>query len=253
VGCQSTSEVTQGPQSIVNGNIFASNISLPDVPRAPEGLSPITASGTYSSGSNNGGRCMVDNSKTPAVTHCLLGNINLSESEEVEFNTTNGPMQLYLQCDPQNNSPCSGPNITLSGNAAIKHCKNGSCTATASDPTELALFGNPARTSEACSQTIGLSGGSSATVMFAYLPDACGGIHGGSSNPDLVGALWVKSFGPVGSSSNRAELLVPDDMGARVFTRFGNSFALSIRDFVAIGINNWASFQMPQSATGMFR
>ena len=253
VGCQNPSEVTQGPQSIVNGNIFASNISLPDVPRAPAGLSPITASGTYSSGSNNGGSCMVDNSKTPAVTHCLLGNINLSGSEEVEFNTTNGPMQLYLQCDPQNNSPCSGPNITLSGNAAIKHCKNGSCTATASDPTELALFGNPARASEACSQTIGLSGGSSATVMFAYLPDACGGIHGGSSNPDFVGALWVKSFGPVGSSSNRAELLVPDDMGARVFTRFGNSFALSIRDFVAIGINNWASFQIPPAASGMFR
>lgn len=253
VGCQNPSEVTQGPQSIVNGNIFASTISLPDVPRAPAGLSAITESGTYISGSSNGGSCMVDTSKTPAVTHCLLGNINLSGSQEVEFNTTNGPMQLYLQCDPQNNSPCAGPNITLSGNAGIKHCKNNSCTTTANDPTELALFGNPARTSEACSQTIRISGGSNATVMFAYLPDACAGINGGSSNPDLVGALWVKSFGPVGSSSNRAELLVPDDMGARVFTRFGNSFALSIRDFVAIGINNWASFQMPQSAAGMFR
>jgi hypothetical protein len=246
VGCENINEVTQGPNS-EPVKIFASNISLPDVPRVPAGLTPITKPGTYSSGSINDGSCLVESSKTPPVTHCRLGNIDLSGSNaSINFDTSKGPMQLYLQCDPINNTPCSGPNISLSGAAGI-------CSTTTIDPTELALFGNHARETTSCSQTVSLSGGSNATVMFAYLPDACGGINGGSSNPDLVGALWLKSFGPIGSSSNRAELLVPDDMGARVFTRFGNSFALSIRDFVAIGINNWASFQMPPPASGMFR
>ena len=68
----------------MNGNIFASNISLPDVPRHPVGLSPdnsITAPGNYSSGNNHGGKCLIDTSKTPPITHCMLGNIDLKGSE----------------------------------------------------------------------------------------------------------------------------------------------------------------------------
>lgn len=256
VGCENISEVTQGTNS-ARVKIFASNISLPDVPRVPAGLTPITEPGTYISGSTNDGSCRVDRSKIPAITHCRLGNIDLRQSEaSITFDTSNGPMQLYLQCDPIDNTPCSGPNI-FSGAAGIKHCKASNCSTRETDPTELALFGNSARETTSCSQTVSLSGdGANPTAMFAYLPDACGGINGGTR---LVGALWLKSFapvdpvGPVESSANRAELEVPNDMGARVFTRFGSSFALSIRDFVAIGINNWASFQMPQSATGMFR
>ena len=254
VGCKNISEVERGPGLAESDvNIFASNISLPDVPRAPSGLTPITKPGTYRSGSTNDGSCLVDSSKIPPVTHCRLGNIKRGELEEnsIKFDTINGPMQLYLQCDPIDNTPCSGPNIDLSGSAGIKHCKDTNCSTATIDPTELALFGNPARQAASCSQTVILSGGTNGTGIFAYLPDACGGIDGRSSNPDLVGALWMKSVDHVGL--NRAELLVPDDMGARVFTRFGNSFALSIRDFVAIGINNWASFQMPQPASGMFR
>ena len=271
VGCESISEVTQGPQSVVNGNIFASNISLPAVPKYPAGLSPsnaITEPGTYASGNTHGGKCLVENNKSPAITHCMLGDIDLRGSEELIFDTTSGPMQLYLQCMPAANGWCAGPDITLGGNGGIRHCKSGNCSSTTIDPTELALFGNPdiqipAGENPVCNydskgrskgrQSVKLGGGSQATIMFAYLPDACGGINGGSSDPDILGSLWLKSFGPVGSSSNRAEIRVPDDMGARVFTRFGNSFALSVRDFVAIGINNWASFQMPPPASGMFR
>lgn len=280
IGCASSSDVTQGPRSVVNGSIYASEISLPDVPLAPVGLSPsnaITGPGTYTAGSSNGGKCLVDTARTPAITHCILGNINLTGSQQLTFDTSNGPMQLYLQCDPRG-SWCSGPNINLGGTTSIRHCKAGNCAATTFDPTELALFGNPVRElpqsvkdagSTICgavsydsqkgkwldsgSQQILLGGGSQALVMFAYVPDACGGINGGSANPDVFGALWFKSFGPVGSNSNSAELRVPDDMGAKVFTRFGTGYALSVRDFVAIGINNWASFQMPPSASGMFQ
>jgi len=267
IGCESDAEVTQGPNSVVNGNIFASNVSLPDVPRHPTGLSPdnpITAPGTYASGNNHGGKCLIDNSKRPPITHCMLGNIDLKGSQELVFDTTNGPMQLYLQCKPAASGWCQGPNINLGGQGGIRHCTNGNCSSTTIDPTALALFGNPDAAipvgeTPACGydskggslgrQSVKLGGGSQATVMFAYLPDACGGINGGSSDPDILGALWLKSFGPIGSSSNRAEIRVPDDMGARVFTRFGTGFAISIRDFVAIGINNWGSFQMPPTRT----
>jgi len=266
VGCASKTEVTQGPNSVVNGNIFASDISLPDMPSAPAGLSPsnaISQPGTYASGSTHGGKCYVETSKSPPITHCILGEINLQGNNQLVFDSTNGPMQLYLQCNPSGFTWCSGPNITLGGQGGIRHCKNGSCTSSTIDPTELALFGNPVRQNPSypttplsqtpCSQTVRLGGGSQATVMFGYLPDACGGINGGSANPDVLGALWFKTFGPVGSNSNSAELAVPDDMGALVFTRFGTGYALSIRDFVAIGINNWASFQMPPNASAMFQ
>ena len=270
VGCESIAEVTQGPNSVVNGNIFASTISLPDVPTYPAGLSPdnpITAPGTYASGSIHGGKCLVDNSRSPSITHCMLGNIDLQGSKELIFDTTNGPMQLYLQCKPGANGWCSGPNINLGGQGGIRHCSHGNCTSTTIDPTALALFGNPDAAvpvgeSPDCGydsngrslgrQSVKLGGGSQATVMFAYLPDACGGIKGGSSDPDILGAVWLKTFGPIGSSSNRAEIRVPDDMGARVFTRFGPGFALSIRDFVAIGINTWGSFQIPPAAPSIF-
>jgi hypothetical protein len=251
-------------------------MSMPDVPQMPEELRSkpgITGDEALNDDETNepDGIITINASTTTnpnciqkdGITHCRLGKIALSGSTVIRFKTDSGPFRLYAQCTNPNSSSCTGPDISISGSAGIQQCKGTVCSGASLDSSALALFGNTKRDGDACSQSLTLSGGSTAARLFVYAPDACAGINGGKTanceqddptthaNCDVIGALWLKNFN--GSNSNGAQMFVPDDMGSQIFTRFGTSFALSIRDFVAIGINNWGSFQMPPPASSMFR
>jgi hypothetical protein len=226
---------------VVTGNVFVgANITLPPVPQFPSGLTAtpaeITDTTALVSRSVNGGRCAVD---AALITHCRITTIDLSgnQKKQLSIDTTAGPMRLYV----------SG-NISLAGRAALVH----------SGPMQnLAIYGNPRDANDDNDQTVTLSGGANGGTMFVYFPDATVQINGGSRNPaecdstddvclggDIRGAVWAKVWN--GSSSNEAQLVVPHDMGPLMFGYFGPQFALSIRDYVALGSNAWGSFmQVP--------
>ena len=243
--------------SDVDGKIFLGKISTPDVPVFPPSLTPfvttksitntttITASSTPTTStgtSNNGGMCATDTS-SPPITHCLINSIDLQGQKVLTVDTTAGPVRLYV----------SG-NISASGQAGINHT---------GEPARLGLFGNPISSDSRCSsdpsfhnQTVTLAGTSKPTKaagLFAYFPCAQMGINGGAQataqctadgecgGGDVYGALWTKTWN--GSASNQAQLVVPKDMGSQLLENFGTSFAISIRDYVALGINSWRGFQ----------
>ncbi|NDD69494.1 MAG: hypothetical protein EBZ29_08940 [Synechococcaceae bacterium WB9_4xC_028] len=115
-------------------------------------------------------------------------------------------------------------------------------------------------------QLVNLAGGSQVTGLWAYFPDGTVGIKGGNNNDpeycdaitgecfggEILGAVWAKSWGGTkdlkgaGSSSGVAELVVPSDMGTQLFNRYGPSYALGIRDYVALGVTHWSSFTQSQ-------
>jgi len=256
---QSEAETAVGAlaNSDVDGKIFLGKISTPDVPTFPSSLRPfvtaksitnttlISASNTATTSagtSNNGGICATDTS-TPPITHCLINSIDLQGQKVLTVDTTSGPVRLYV----------SG-NISASGQAGISH---------GGEPGKLGLFGNPISSDSRCSsdptfsnQSVTLAGTSKPTKaagLFAYFPCASMGINGGAQataqctpdgecgGGDVYGALWTKIWD--GSSSNQAQLVVPKDMGSQLLENFGTSFAISIRDYVALGINSWRGFQ----------
>jgi hypothetical protein len=243
--------------SDVDGKIFLGKISTPDVPTFPTTLLPFVAAGTISNSttisasntptissatSNNSDMCATDTS-TPRITHCLINSINLQGQKVLTVDTTAGPVRLYV----------SG-NISASGQAGISH---------AGEPGKLGIFGKPISSDSRCSsdpnffnQTVTLAGSSNpskAAGVFAYFPCASMGINGGAQataqctpdgecgGGDVYGALWTKIWD--GSSSNQAQLVVPKDMGSQLLENFGTSFAISIRDYVALGVNSWRGFQ----------
>lgn len=216
-------EVNQGPNSVVNGNIFGGQIPLPSIP-APPTSTPTTGpavnnSATFTAGSNNNGACLVSS----GTTYCRISSVDLNGGNKtLTFNTLAGPIRVYV----------SG-SFKVSGNARIIHTQT---------PDKLIIFGNPADSISANDQTVVLSGGSSAINAFIFMPDANVGINGGSSTPDLLGAIWAKTFGVAGSSSNNADIQVPDGMGGLLTDSLGDSFNISIRDYAAAGTSYWSSY-----------
>jgi hypothetical protein len=256
---QSEAETAVGAlaNSDVDGKIFLGKISTPDVPIFPASLKPyvtskaisnattITASSTPTTStatSNNNGMCATDSS-APPITHCLISSINLQGQKVLSIDTTAGPVRLYVSGD-----------ISASGQAGIYH---------PGEPGRLGLFGNPISSDSRCSsdptfvnQNVTLAGASKPTKaagLFAYFPCGKMGINGGAQataectpdgecgGGDIYGALWTKTWN--GSASNQAQLVVPKDMGSQLLENFGTSYAISIRDYVALGINSWRGFQ----------
>lgn len=123
-------------------------------------------------------------------------------------NPTGDPVYLYV----------SG-NITLNGNGGMLNTGS---------PERFAIFGNPADPNNArTDQQFTISGGSSTSNVFIFAPDARVGINGGSSDPDIRGAVWAKVWN--GSSSNNAEIRVPDNMNQLVANAFGTTFDIGRR------------------------
>ncbi len=236
------------PNSDVDGKIFIGLISTPDVPTFPTSLrSSVTAQSingtkTITAGNNNGGMCATDTS-TPAITHCLVSKIDLKGQSILSIDSTAGPVRLYVSGD-----------VSAGGQAGITH--NG-------EAGRFGLFGNPISSNASCSsdpnftnQTVTLAGTSKpskAANVFAYFPCGSMGINGGAQatayctsdgecgGGDVSGALWTKRWN--GSASNQAQLVVPKDMASQLLEYYGTSYAISVRDYVALGINNWRGFQ----------
>jgi hypothetical protein len=210
------SAIGKGPNSEIDGNIFVADPQLPLLPTAPAtACSVITlASGTPCSvnlGSVGGGGGnnplpsqlprLVDAAthKSGQPYHYVINNLDIGNNVIHVTTTTSDPIYLYVSGD-----------VSLNGNGGIAHTGS---------PELLRLYGKPADANNANDQTITISGGSSTSNMFIYAPDATVGINGGSQDPDIQGAVWAKAWN--GSSSNNAEIRVPDNMP----TLLGGSFS----------------------------
>ena len=221
---QLSSQVNQLSQSTVNGSLFGGSIPLPPIPSTPSNFpatgEDIKSTKTYTSGTSNGGFCVTPTNEN--VTYCRIKSINLKSSDTLTFvGTSTTPMRVYIDED-----------VSMSGNSRIIH--NGS-------PENLAIFGHAADSNSSNDQQFVLNGGSTATSAFIYMPDGCVGINGGSSNPDLIGAIWAKQYGETcGSSSNNGDILIPDGMGGLLTNTLGDTYNVSIRDFAAAGIKSWS-------------
>jgi hypothetical protein len=112
----------------------------------------------------------------------------------------------------------------MGGSAEIVH---------SGSPERFRIYGNPADNDNGNDQSFTLNGGSSTTNLFIYAPDATVAINGGSSNPDISGAVWVKTWD--GSNSNNAEISVPSNMGSLL----GTGLRATFRSAATSAANYW--------------
>ena len=124
-------------------------------------------------------------------------------------------------------------NISLSGSTNIVHTGRA---------VDLTLSGLPESADGSCTstQTVTLSGGSAGSNLFAHFPCGTVGIDGGAgAGGDITGAVWAKEWN--GSSGNGAQLVVPDDFPFDLSQTKGDAYAVSINEYIAIGVNDWVS------------
>lgn len=152
-----------------------------------------------------------DTPSADGAYHYDVSAIELKGNDDpIEIDTTDAPVYFYVSGD-----------ITMSGNATIKHICTGtanSCGAygTDSDGTSLGsphrfhIYGKADDGDATYDQEFTLNGGATPTNVFIHAPDARMGINGGRSNPDIRGAVWVREWN--GSNSNNAEIVVPNAM-----------------------------------------
>lgn len=262
-------------QRQVDGEVFIGPIDLPLVPARPTSLNGKAPGAITSSLTLKGGElpttgslsnsCVVTEQGGHKTTSCLISRINLSgggnnSSSTLTVDSTNGSVRLYVT----GAGGSSSPSVDFSGQAGIKHIRRNSKTGN-QEPglaADLALLGNASDSDNSNDQLVNLAGGATVTGLWAYFPDGTVGIKGGNNNDplycdsitgscfggEIVGAVWAKSWGGTkdlngsGSSSATAQLVVPSDMGTQLFNRFGPSYALGIRDYVALGVSQWSSF-----------
>ncbi|ATS19414.1 hypothetical protein BRW62_12520 [Parathermosynechococcus lividus PCC 6715] len=190
-----------------------------------------------------------------------VNDINLSGNNNLTINTSRWPVRLFV----------SG-NISLSGQAGIRNicrpspnsspspdsddtCRRGAKMGLPSEvipcgkntrcsigtPDRLRIYGNPPDPNNAVTdQQFTLSGGSTAGSLFVYAPDAKVGINGGSSSPDIVGAVWAKEWN--GSNSNNAEIYVPDRLPEDLGEAYQNSSIVVARTTEASNWNRLAQY-----------
>lgn len=170
-----------------------------------------------------------------------INKIDLKGNERVAFDTSKYAVRLYV----------SG-NISLSGNAGIDNtCSPDSSTCGTGanmglptgvgTPDRLRIYGNPPDPNNMkTDQEFTLSGGATAGSLFVYAPDAKVGINGGSREPDIVGAVWAKEWN--GSSSNNAEIRVPDRLPEALGGAYANASIVVARTTEASNWNRLAQY-----------
>lgn len=262
VVCTSCTNVN--PDMNVLGDLSRSNflygfVPWPAVPLPPAGLSPwavqLKSTDPPAQRQIRAGQertvsgkkvCLVD---SDGVTHCLISDIRLVGSNAVTLKViqpgaADVPRQvrLYLQGD-----------LRLGGSASLcQALDDGSADPPclgAGDPSSLSasdlmLFGQPESSCPggAVTQSVDLRGGAQALRMFAFLPCADIQVHGGSSVPDLRGAIWARSY-LLSGNNNNVEIHVPPDLAGSLKEVYGPDFSLSIRRPVAVGSNRWSSHE----------
>ena len=230
--------------AVIDGNIYLGAIDQPPVPTYPNDLEPIdnplsinnravTIKGgdqaTYQDA------CQSDGS----ITHCVLSDINITgKGKFLTLDTTLQPIRLYV----------SGDIDIKGGDAGIKHIRF-DAIANDDDFARVGLFGVPQSncensdpTKDNPQQILKIAGvNSDSSKLFAYLPCGEAQIMGGAGKSAIIGALWAWNY--AGSSSNVASITVPDEAGSSLFKEMGASYSISIRDYVALGVNSWRSFE----------
>lgn len=199
--------------------------------------------------------CLVD---AAGITHCRIRRIRIQGNESNTLKIVYPPsrsasrqVRLYIEGD-----------VTLSGNSRIcQAVYTGSpypATDSSVDPPcldnpeltglnssfyglrsrDLLIFGNPD-----CSinQNLTLNGGPQTLHLFAYVPCSDVTINGGSSTPDIYGAVWAKTYTPSGSQN--VDIWVPPDLSSDLETIYGGSFTITLRRPVALGSNRWSSYE----------
>ncbi|WP_299489022.1 hypothetical protein [Acaryochloris sp. IP29b_bin.137] len=185
--------------SVVQGQIYVRDVIWPPVPAIPSGAMNVSISGATSFPRTG------DTVGTNGAYHYQVSDITLSGSDQVTVDTTSAPIYFYVTGD-----------IDISGQAALAH----TCSGTANNcgtygsglgsPERFRIYGNADDGDSFSDQDFTLNGGATATNVFIHAPDARMGINGGSSNPDIQGAIWVREWD--GSSSNTAEIKIPNAM-----------------------------------------
>ena len=233
-----------GKNGVVDGNIYLGAIDQPAVPTYPDSLpaiaNPLTINNTaitIKGGDPNTyqNACQSDGT----TTHCVMSDITLSGNGDIlTLDTTDQPIQLYV----------SGDVDISGGRAGISHMRSGAI-ADDEDFARVGLFGVPASNcandnpdDDDPQQTLKIAGrNDDSSKLFVYLPCGEAQIMGGAGASAILGVLWAWIYD--GSSSNVASITVPDEAGSIMFEEMGASFSLSIRDYVALGVNSWRSFE----------
>jgi hypothetical protein len=195
---------------VVQGKIYVRNVIWPTMPTVPAS----STTGTYYLTSDiTDDMTLPRSGDTPDASgnyNYKVSNIDLAgDDKSLTINTSTSPQRRV-------NLFVTG-NLSVSGNAKINH--------STSNAGNFRIYGNPADSDDTNDQSFTLSGGSTTTDLFVYAPDATIGINGGSNSPDFRGAVWTKTWN--GSSSNNAEISVPDDMPTYIGDLYNSTFSIS--------------------------
>lgn len=234
----------------------------------------VAPASTGSITTSNGGMCATD-VPDPAIadgqpiTYCIASSIVLSNTEQLEIDTTNGPVKLYVT-----------GNVDVGGQRSIQQTRT---DGEATSAFRLGLFGlnqtecSTARESDSdFQQQVSLAGVSKtkggeapkAANLFVHFPCGKVGISGGAQSEaecnttdptitpdnategqipygdcgggDVRGVVWAEEWD--GSNSNNAQLVVPPDAADDGLRHQGFEYSISVKDYVAVGTNSWFGF-----------
>lgn len=184
---------------VVQGQIYVREVVWPPIPSIPSDAINVSISGSTSFPRTG------DALGTDGAYHYQVSDITLRGSDQVTIDTSTAPIYFHVTGD-----------IDMSGQSTLAH----TCSGTANNcgtygsglgsPERFRIYGNADDGDSFPDQEFTFKGGATSTNVFIHAPDARMGINGGSSNPDIQGAIWVREWD--GSSSNTAEITVPNAM-----------------------------------------
>lgn len=183
-------------------------------------LSPLSATG---------GGVDFGTSATSGIEYSLDGGLTWSPYNALGSVTLAG--YSYPPSDPSVDPPCLDNPESTGLNSSFYGLRS----------RDLLIFGNPD-----CSldQNITLNGGPQTLHLFTYAPCSDVTINGGSSTPDIYGAVWSKTYTPSGSGN--VDIWVPPDLSSDLETIYGGTFTITRRRPVALGSNRWSSYEAAQ-------
>jgi hypothetical protein len=207
-------------QSDVDGQSIIAQLTLPTIPEPP----PSGATGRYDIATINSSMTLPRPAISPApadqadangVYHYVINEINLQGGgKTLTISPPSGKsVRLYVSGD-----------ITISGNAAFAHSNT---------PDRFAIFGGTSP------QNITLNGGTTASKVFIYAPNAAVKINGGGApgTNNIYGAVWAKTWRTNGSN---IDIQVPDNMPDLLRTTFGSTFTAGARSNAPSAPTNWS-------------
>ena len=224
-------------------------------------------------GISHGGMCATDTGRSSAskgepITYCLMTSAVLSNTEQLEVDTTNGPVKLYVT-----------ENVDVGGQRSIKQTRSdgeettafrlglyglneAECSMIREDNTDFQQHVKLAGVSKTKKKKNGTGEEPKAANIFVHFPCGKVGIHGGAQNEaecntdpddttseipygdcgggDIRGVVWAEDWD--GSNSNNAQLVVPPGVGDDALNNQGFDYSISVKDYVAIGVNSWFGF-----------